>query len=118
MLKQTNGRYIPEQNKAHPRLSKQGTGQHNPIHQPWCQQRRIGGFEGLIGGKDGEDESWNGTEFGLDAVWLCGGADYGYGGAGSRNGGSYTHDKRLATVLKNMIVVAQYPSGCSTAEKQ
>jgi len=42
----------------------------------------------------------------------------GYGGAGSRNGGSYTHDKRLATVLKNMIVVAQYPSGCSTAEKQ
>ena len=52
---------IPCEDEAKPRLKEQGTSQHNPIHEPWCQERWIRGLEGFVGCEDGEEKGRDGS---------------------------------------------------------
>lgn len=52
---------IPEEDGASPRLNKEGDGQHDPVHEPWRQQRGVRGVESLVGGEHGEKEGRDGA---------------------------------------------------------
>lgn len=43
-----------------PVLSEGEAGYNDPVHQPWCQLGGIRGAKGLVGGKDGEEDSDDG----------------------------------------------------------
>lgn len=52
---------MPEEEPFGPRLNQQHAGEHNPVHQPWCELRRVAGLESLVAGEQREEEGCEGA---------------------------------------------------------
>jgi hypothetical protein len=47
---------VPDEDDADPGFNTQCAGEYDPVHQPWLQQRGIGGLESFVGGEYRKDE--------------------------------------------------------------
>lgn len=95
---------IPDQDEASPGLKEQCAGQYDPVHQPWLQQRGIGGLESFVGGEHREEKRRD-----RSAPFVSTSRSYSQSLGGKTHGGvNQSYDKSLAKV-SNIVAIGADP---------